>query len=225
MEQVGEFNIVVNVNPKFWWKEKKEVHKLVFQTVDTQKKRQSYVYEMNERHIKLYGNYKAMGLDILDDEKLSFVPRITLNVIQQCVDTAQAKIAKNRPRPRFLTEAGQYSMKRKGQKLGKFIEGVYYDCDTYQEGQQCFVDAGILGTGALKIFIQEDQDGNKKIKHERVLSHKLVVDQDETRSGRKVKTIYQIEFISKYELAELYPDKKDICLGAGKIRYCLRSSY
>ena len=203
--------------PKFWWKEKSNVSQLIFETVANLKKKQSYIYNMNELHIKLYGNYLAMGLDVLDDESEDFEAKICINLIQQCVDSAQAKIAKNRPRPRFLTEAGQYSLKRKGQKLGKFIEGVYYDCDTYQEAQQCFSDSGILGTGAMKIFVAEDSDGNKKVKHERVLAHKLVIDQDEARSGKKVRTIYQVEYISKYELAESYPGKADFCLGAGKL--------
>src|SRR3989304_5550514 len=100
--------------PKFWYdiKESEEGAKLIFATVVDLKKKQDYHYRMNERHIRLYGNYKAMGLDLESDDDDTFdAPRATLNLIQQCVDSAQAKIAKNRPRPRFLTEAGQYSLK------------------------------------------------------------------------------------------------------------------
>lgn len=192
----------------FWWQKKgDELGADLYQFVHKLKERQTHVYEANKRHLRLYGQHLMLGLRASENTGMDYLPRLTLNVIQQGVDTAQARIAKNKPRPRFLTENGSYSLKRKGEKLGKFIEGVYYENETYQKTQRCFMEAGIFGTSGLKIY----HDG-KTIKHERVFIHEIVVDEDESIYG-KPKSIYQIKYVNKHHLAELYPKFKDDILG------------
>jgi hypothetical protein len=189
---------------RYWWKaDKKEVNKEVMATVKALKSRQSHLYESNKRHLRLYGQHKLLGLRAFENSGVDYLPRLSLNVIQQCVDTAQAKIAKNKPRPRFLTQAGDIGLRRKGEKLGKFVEGTYYQNETYHTAQMNFLEGGVFGTGAMKIF-DETVDGRKKVKHERTFIHELTVDEDEAIYGNP-KTIYQTKYVNKYYLGELYP--------------------
>src|SRR5574337_1402074 len=56
---------------------------------------------------------------------------LTLNVIASCIDTVAAKTGKNRPRPQFMTEDGDYSLKRKANMLTQYLEGLFDIVDFY----------------------------------------------------------------------------------------------
>src|SRR5258708_1709729 len=106
---------------------------------------------------RLYGNLSLMGLNDLTYSKLASVTnasasRVPYNVGQSTVDTVTAKIAKNKPKPLFLTSGGDYKLQEKAENLTKFVEGVMYENDAYTLGTQIFRDAAIWGTGALFIY-------------------------------------------------------------------------
>src|SRR5258708_3605036 len=69
--------------------------------------------------VRLYGNLNLMGLNGLSYSKITSVQsntlkdRISYNVIQAAIDTVAAKIAKNKPKPMFLTSGGDYKIQRR----------------------------------------------------------------------------------------------------------------
>ena len=46
------------------------------------------------------------------------------------------KMAKNRPKPLFLTSGGDYKLIRKAKKLTKFCDGIFYENEAYKLGPE-----------------------------------------------------------------------------------------
>lgn len=128
--------------------------------------------------------------------------RVTFNVVQSMVDTAHSKITMKKPRPYFLTDGGNWSLKRKAQKLTQFVDGVFYHVDYYKRAGQCFKDACIFGTGAMKIFRQ-----GAELCAERVFIDELVFNEAEAIYGEP-RQIHQKKWINREVLAGMFPNKK-----------------
>jgi hypothetical protein len=195
----------IESNFRHWWKSpKKQTHENVYQYLQHLDNSQSYRSTDNLRHMRLYGDYAFVGLDSYSYSRVESSHRInhrvTLNIVQSMVDTAISKITKNKPRPTFLTDGGNWSLQQKAKKLSKFCEGIFYDTGLYEEGVKAFTDACIFGTGCIKIFAD---DG--KICAERVLIEEIKVDDAEAFYG-KPRQIHQVKFIHKDVLKEQFPD-------------------
>jgi hypothetical protein len=81
---------------------------------------------------------------------------ISANVIKSCIDTACARIAKEKPRAFVLPNKGDYRLKKKCRNLTKFLDGAMHHGGVYSGGEEVFRDACIYGTGQLLI---ETDDG------------------------------------------------------------------
>ena len=126
--------------------------------------------------------------------------RVTYNLAGAVVDTAAAKIAKNNPRPLFLTTGGVWSQRKRGKLLGQFVEGVFDATGAYEEGKRAFVDGAVFGDGFVKIYADPD---SAEIKIERVLPHEVWVDETEGMYGCP-RAVYQRQFIHRDVLLDQY---------------------
>ncbi len=124
---------------------------------------------------------------------------VTYNVIKSCIDTLVAKIGQNKPRPRALTEKGDYTQQQKAKCLTKYLDGMLHSTGAYRQGPSIFKDGGIFGTGAMKIFIDNDE-----VKTERVLITELLVDDMEGAYGNP-QSMYQKRVVSRSLLAQQFP--------------------
>ena len=188
-------------------KDEESVYASVFSVVNTIDRDQSYRSSLNVRNARLYSNLEVLGLSIYATGSISNASnadvttgRITYNLIKSCIDTAASKIAKNRPKPQFLTSGGDYALRDQAQKLTKYVEGVFYDCDYYQTASKAFIDGCVFGTGAIKFYTSGGQ-----VKCERVLPEEIKVDDSDGLYG-KPKSIYQTKQLSRGVLIEQYPD-------------------
>lgn len=166
---------------------------------------------------RLYGGLSLMGLNGLTYSKLAAVTsastsRLTYNVCQSAVDTAQAKMAKNKPKPLFLTSGGDYKLQRKAKKLTKFVEGVFYENKAYQLGAQVFKDAEVWGTGILHVY-----ECNKRIVYERVICNEIIVDDVEAFYGQP-RSLYRTKNIDRSILLDLFPDEESAIKDANQAR-------
>lgn len=185
-----------------WWDQEKP-HDAIIGTVHYLDESQSARADANLRYIRLYGNNDMQGLGYSTYSRLTSEARdsrVTLNVIQSCIDSAAAKIAKNRPKPLFLTEGGDYSLQKKAKLLNKFVEGQFYSSRVYEKGSKCFIDAGIVGTGAVKIYT----DGSE-ICVERVLPNEIIIDDRDALYGNP-RCLYQAKTVNRELLKASYPD-------------------
>lgn len=188
-----------------WFKTKRgdKVHEMVFAYVKALDSRQSYKSADNIRNLRLYGNSEHMGLNAYNymktEQSYNVQNRVTLNIVQSMIDTVVSKIGKNKPRPYFLTDAGNFTLQRRAEKLSQFAEGCYYSVDYYTKAVQAFLSACIFGTGAVKIW----RDGDK-IAAEHVFINELICDDAEAIYGSP-RQMHQQKWIHKDVLKNMFP--------------------
>lgn len=154
---------------------------------------------------RLYGSVDIMGLTPTTYSRpnpISQGVRPKFNIVASCIDTLAAKISKNRPRPFFLTDGGDWSLQNKAKKLQKFIDGQFYETKTYTQTDKSFIDAGTFGTGIIKVFSAEN-----KIHVERVIPDEIIVDDAEAVHNNP-RNMYQKKLVDRDMLINLFPKFK-----------------
>ena len=192
----------------YWYKQSKPFQ-AVFAYIKKLENDQAYRSEENSRNMKLYGNYEYSGLAMYNyartEQTYNMQNRVTLNVVQSMVDTVESKITKQKPRPYFLTDGGDFSLQRKAEKLTQFVEGQFYASKFYEKARKAFKAACIFGTGALKIYIQDND-----IKVEFVFIDEIKIDDTEAYYGEP-RQMHQTKWIHKDVLKATFPGyAKDI---------------
>lgn len=165
-------------------------------------------------YAKLYGTYTPTfwnGYQLSNSGKPAapMRDRLTYNIVQSCIDTLTARISQNKPKPMFLTSAGDSKLQRKAKKLDAFCYGLFYANNMYQMGPKAFRDGTIFGEGIIHPYSE-----NGVIKYERVLPYEILVDYLESHYGpESTKSLFRIKNIDRTELAEMWPDKaKEIAM-------------
>jgi len=194
---------------KQWWKAPKDqrsqaVAKIVKALSQYDSKRETQ-YQISAR---LYANLNIMGLNGLSYSKIASIQnslkdRITFNVVQSAIDTITAKIAKNRPKPLFLTSGGDYKIQRKAKKLNKFLDGLFYENRAHDLGVEIFRDAAVFGDGFIHVY-----EHNGRVRFERVLPSELYVDWVESFYGQP-RQLHRVKNIDREVLIEMFPEYKD----------------
>ncbi len=195
--------------PNKWWELKEadqadSIANILVTLKDTQNKLEG------QRHAssKLYGNIPLYGtLGLTSGKGASVMPvvrdRLTYNIVQSCVDTVTAKIAKNKPKPLFLTSGGDYRLQRKAKKLNQFVDGVFFDNQVHSElSPTLFRDCAVLGDGIAYVY-----DWFGQVKIERVLPSEIMVDEIEAIYGYP-RSLYRCKNIDRDQLMEMFPKHK-----------------
>jgi len=156
------------------------------------------------RHMRLYGNRDFLGAGPSSYAMPVSSDRVTLNVIKSVCDTVSARVAKNRPRPVFLTSGGNYSLRRRAQLLEKFVESQFYTAGLYNLAPKVFLDACVFGTGIIKTYKSGD-----KIRMERVFPGEVFVDQAEGLYGEP-RQMFQRKYINRDVLIDMFPSKAGV---------------
>jgi len=189
-------------NGNKWWEEDKgEVHKKLFAYLENLKIKQAGRSEDNLRNLKLYGNSDVLGLRMGEFNRSSSSNRITLNVVQMAVDTVTARMAKSKPKPVFITEDGDFTLRRQSKLLEQFVMGQFARLKLYRLGPKIQRDSGVFGDGFLYWYWKNDE-----ICCERVFPEEIQVDEDEAVYSDP-RQISRTKYISKTRLRELYPQK------------------
>lgn len=142
--------------------------------------------------------------------------RLVLNVVASCVDTATSKVAKVKPKARFLTDAGSGSQQRRAKRLTTYVEGVFLDAGVYREAHDAFLDAAKVGTGCVRLHWGEDAKGDPRLLAERVDPLEIHVDAEDGHYG-KPRQLHHVRWVYPEVLEELFPEKRaEIRLAAGK---------
>lgn len=199
-------------NDFFWWKKPNgtafESITPYMQHLDTE---QSYRQLENFKFMKMYGNYDLYNLraysSLKSENSVATSNRVTMNVVQSMIDTVVSKVAKNRPKPTFLTEGGNFSQQRRAKKLTQFVEGQFQATDFYAKAALEFQAGCIFGTGALKIYKEDNE-----IKVERVFIDEIKLDDKESFYGNP-RQLHQTKFIHRDVLKNMFPKFKGLIDG------------
>ena len=202
---------------KWWTKPAEKAYESIWPLVAFIRQSQAIRHQSNVRYFKFYANQQLDNLAATRylNNLSSFYgesARVSYNVIKSCIDTARSKIAKQKPRPMFLTENGDWNLQQRAKRLNQFIMGLFDQIGSpnglvreslYTIGSNVFFDACVTGTGAAKMYIY-----NNKIVAEQCLSDEIIVDQFEGMY-RAPRSMHQVKYIDRDVLYDLYPKHKD----------------
>lgn len=177
-----------------WWLEPElEKHDAMLRVVRQIRANQEHIKLNDLLNMSLYSTRPASGFGYGTARRSpAMASRLTLNVVRNVIGSITSKIAsKNKPKPTFLTEEGNYEQKIQAENLEKFVGGVFYETGLYASLPSCFRDACVLGTGCLKIY-----PGEGKVEVERVKQLELVVDDFEGREGAP-RNLYQRKYYDR----------------------------
>lgn len=106
--------------------------------------------------------------------------KVPINVVQSVIESIASRIAKNKPRVRFLTEGGDWTLQRQGKGLTKFCDGWGRAVQLYKKGRRIFRDMGAFGTGIFGLY----EDNQKSVVGlDRILPMECIVDEMEAARG------------------------------------------
>lgn len=185
---------------RWWTAEEGEYHGKVVEVAEWISSKDDIRRQSALDYMRLYGNLELFGLEGNVAYQRANPERITLNVIKACIDAVTAKIAKNKPKATFLTEGGDYSLRKRAKQLEKFVDGQFYISGMYKLAPRIFLDACVFGTGILKVY---EESG--KLCMERVYPGEVLVDFAEAVYGQP-QQIFQKKYVNRDVLIELYPD-------------------
>jgi len=163
-----------------WFQETEglERARVLMQTLRHVDFRQSSIASGNRRHAEIYASYLPVGFSWASPTGYSRpLVQATRNVVRSVCDTATALIGKNLPRPRIVTDGGDWDLQRKASLLDKFLVGVYNRGHIYEAAQTAFRDSTIFGTGAY--VLRERTKPDYHVYAERILMDDLIVDEQE----------------------------------------------
>lgn len=195
------------VEPRWWTLKGDEAAKSVTSTLQLLKESQKPRAMSYVAGTRLYGNVSAlattgyfMGVSTSTVGTPGSREKITYNVVQSATDTVTSKMAKNKPRPFFLSSGGNYRAHRKARRLNKFVDGVFYENKVYQLGPIIFRDGAVWGDGTVKVV-----DKHGRVAFERVLPTEIFVDEVEALVGQP-RQMHHVRPCDRRKLAEMYPE-------------------
>ena len=118
-----------------WWDETSNVHKHVFSAVGNIRRNQTAIEDLQERHFRLYSGlplYSAFTFNLAFDQMDA---KFTMNVVQAATNTLVSKITKNKIKPTFLTDGGDWGMQQQAKKLDKYVYGQFYKLKVREEAK------------------------------------------------------------------------------------------
>lgn len=193
-------NLLPEMNRVWYTLDDDMVHTAIMSVTEEIEQEQSSLRESWKRYARAYSNREEMGLDWRIDSSRELDDHfVTENVVKSVIDTAASIIAKNRVRPRILTNGAQFNEQRKARRLEKFIYGEMKAQKAWDLGPQVFRDACIFGTGVLKVFGHK-----KKIRFERKLISDILVDERAAIDG-KPREMFERRLIDKEVLKAMFP--------------------
>lgn len=211
---------------RYWWKCKSDTEiaqsiQSVVSTIMQFDGRRQTQYQISSR---LYGNTDLMGVNGLTFSKVTsnqnaLRERISYNIVQSAIDTVTAKIAKNKPKPLFLTSGGDYKMQRRAKKLTKFIDGVFYDNDMSRLGPSSFRRAAVNGDGFVHVYGK-----NGKVKYEEVFNREIYVDWLDGQHGNP-RQMHRVKNVDRSVALDMFPGYKSAIMDAEEVGTDLTGAY
>lgn len=155
--------------------------------------------------LKRFGGKMLRGL-FLGSGSLFDRSNLRLNITKSVTESLTSKVGKNRPRPFVLTDGGNWSLRQRGKKLQKFLDGAYQSAEVYSKIPLVFRDALLMGTGVTHFF---PMFGKMQIGVERVFPLEILVDPLESTNGEP-RAIFRHKIIDRFVLANAVPAMRKV---------------
>jgi hypothetical protein len=129
---------------------------------------------------------------------------LRLNVVKAAIDTVVSKVGKLRPRPTFLTQRGNWSLKQRAKDMQRFMDGAYHQTDAYEHGLDYFRDAMVYGTGVLLPYHRGTRHGKPRLAVERTPAWEWFTDEDDAEYGNP-RCLYRERLVSYERVRQAWP--------------------
>lgn len=206
-------------NDTCWWKPEllptEDRGVMAFRAAEAIEDEQKGRYDQYLRHARMY---TGCNLTHLYDYGHRFEPSpvvydpassgsaIAINVTQSCIEAGAAKLAKNKPRPLFLTSDGNWSQAKRARKLTTYNDGMFDRARVYQALRQMFIDSAVFGSGVGKVWGDKQ---NAVAAFDRVLPYEVLVDDQDGIYGDP-SSAYHVKYAHPQALLEAFcPDDSE----------------
>jgi hypothetical protein len=173
----GPDSTSTNPDRKWWGLTGKECAQSISHALTSLDKAQSARIKQIVATTRLYGNTPLTTMSGSTGVRFAAIQdllkdRLNYNAVQSVIDTAIARLTRDKPTPFHLTSGGDYHVQRKAKKLNELRDGIFYECQTYRKGEMAARDGAIWGDGLIKVFPK-----NGRVCQERVPSSQIYVDE------------------------------------------------
>lgn len=190
-----------------WWeKGRQDRHLIVASILKEIQEQSSYRRQRNLHHLRLYSDRaltsaaRKLATASTDDRGFKR-PRLSLNVIRSCIDSATSTITRGRPAISYITSEGDFTLQQRAKARSKFVQAVFHQNQAYDIGQRVFKDACILDIGLAKVCREYG-----KVRIEKTYPGEVWVNEDEAVYGDPP-ALYQVRAVDAARLKALYPGK------------------
>ena len=136
--------------------------------------------------------------------------RLRMNLIKSVTDTYVSIIARNKPKPRALTNDGDWSLRKKAKGLTRWWEGKAADLDLYRDiSDPCCLASGVFGLGAAKVY--REWPAHKDLWDvgvEYAFPWELIADDAEWYVPKRARNLAQRKVYDRTVLSEMFPKEK-----------------
>lgn len=193
---------------KWWLHTEADVYRAAIPVANTIEESQKETAGRFTTYELLYGDNRGpfgrtASVNRFQGASLLNAPRLTLNVIQSCIDTLASKIAKSKPKPQFVPNDGDFKLHQKAKMLTDYLEGVFDFHQVYPLMQRVFTDSCIYGVSG--VFVNK-KFGELSIEY--VLKDELLVDEMDGFK-EKPRQLHLKRFVSRSELQHRFPEKAE----------------
>lgn len=127
-----------------------------------------------------------------------------INITKSATDTLVSKIGSSKPRPRVVTDGGDYEARQTARQLQRFIDASFAHCNVHELGKLAFRDAMLADAGVLHAY---GNVGKGKVVVERVFPAELMVDPISAADGNPME-MFRVKFVSVDALCSAVPAHK-----------------
>lgn len=137
------------------------------------------------------------------------MPRMAYNLIKTDTDVVAGTLVQSNSRAVIETNEELVEDWRRAEKMQMAIDGEWARGDVYNKAQSVAIDGLNAGSGWMKAYIEDD-----KINFEHRFTNNVFVDEFESAYG-PYRAIFEVRYVRKDVLAELYPNHADIIASCG----------
>lgn len=195
-----------------WWRvesddvgQQDQVHTSVVALIRHLKDRQKQRRSFDLLHARLYANLAKLGFGNNQFTQTTGIEdeRISLNVVNNMIESVVSRICQSPPKVSFLTSGESYTLQNRASLLEQFVEGQQHRTKLNQRATMAFRNSCIYGTGAMKIMSRDDD-----IAWEVVPPWQLTVDDGECINGEP-RNLYQSTYMDREYVIEWMGDGPD----------------
>lgn len=192
-----------------WWEAPSDkAHLAVIATVNQIESDQHVTTALSKLYESMYGdNRDGMGrasyLNRWQGAANNNSAKLSINVVQSCIDTLASKISSNKPKPQFVPNEGDWKLYSKAKMATDYLEGIFDSCRVYQLAQRMFTDALIYGTSGLYVNSKFN-----KLNVEYIMRDEIYVDELDGHNEEPMQ-LHLKRFVSRQKLIKMYPKHKD----------------